>query len=101
MRAATIAKAATRSRGHSPVWIEAAISLDRLVLCYHRVLPRLANSPLPHWVTPQQFREQMSFLAAEGFRSLTLDDFRAAAFGVRAPPRRFSSPSTMALLTFI
>lgn len=39
-------------------------------------------------MTPQQFREQMSLLAAEGFRSVTLDDFRAAAFGVRELPPR-------------
>jgi peptidoglycan/xylan/chitin deacetylase (PgdA/CDA1 family) len=90
MRAATtIAKAATRV-----TW--PLTRLDRkgdlsgpVVLCYHRVLPRSANSQLPHYtVTPQQFREQMSLLAAEGFRSLTLDDFRAAGVGVRELPPR-------------
>jgi len=60
-----------------------------VVLCYHRVLPRRANSQFPRYaVTPHQFREQMSLLAAEGFRSLSLDDFRAAAFGVRELPPR-------------
>jgi len=59
------------------------------VLCYHRVLPRSPTSQLPRYaVTLQQFREQMSLLAAEGFRSLTLDEFRAAAFGVRELPPR-------------
>ncbi len=85
MRAATtIAKAATRV-----TW--PLTRLDRngdlsapVVLCYHRVLRRSENSQLsPYAVTPQQFRAQMSLLAAEGFRSLTLDDFRAAATGAR------------------
>jgi peptidoglycan/xylan/chitin deacetylase (PgdA/CDA1 family) len=90
MRAATtIAKAATRV-----TW--PLTRLDRngdlsapVVLCYHRVLPRPAESQLsPYTVTPRQFREQMSLLAAEGFRSLTLDDFRAAATGTRELPPR-------------
>jgi peptidoglycan/xylan/chitin deacetylase (PgdA/CDA1 family) len=85
MRAATtIAKAATRLTA----WLT---RLDRngnvpapVVLCYHRVLPVSANSRLPRYaVTPAQFHEQMLLLADEGFRSLTLDDFRAVASGER------------------
>lgn len=77
--ATTIAKAATRI-----TW--PLTRLDRrgdlngpVVLYYHRVLPKPANSELPRYaVTPQQFREQMSLLIAEGFRSLSLDDVRTA-----------------------
>jgi peptidoglycan/xylan/chitin deacetylase (PgdA/CDA1 family) len=82
----TIAKAATRA-----TW--PLTRLDRngdltgpVVLCYHRVLPQPANSQSPRYaVTPQQFREQMSLLVAEGFSSLSLDDLRGAAPEV--PPR--------------
>jgi peptidoglycan/xylan/chitin deacetylase (PgdA/CDA1 family) len=90
MRAATtIAKAATRVTWPITRLDRSADCSGPVVLCYHRVLPRSANSQLPRYtVTPRQFREQMSFLAAEGFRSLTLDDFRAAAVGVRELPPR-------------
>jgi peptidoglycan/xylan/chitin deacetylase (PgdA/CDA1 family) len=48
-------------------------------------LPRPANTQSPRYaVTPQQFREQMSLLAAEGFTSLTLTDLRSAR---DLPPR--------------
>jgi peptidoglycan/xylan/chitin deacetylase (PgdA/CDA1 family) len=85
----TIAKVATRV-----TW--PLTRLDRnddssrpVVLCYHRVLPRSGDTQLPRYaVTPQQFREQMSLLAAEGFQTLTLDEFRAAASGAaQFPPR--------------
>ncbi|HEX6186944.1 MAG TPA: polysaccharide deacetylase family protein [Pyrinomonadaceae bacterium] len=90
MRAATtIAKAATRL-----TW--PITRLDRngdlsapVVLCYHRVLPRTADSdPAAYAVTPQQFREQMSLLASEGFNSLSLEHVRAALSGNRELPPR-------------
>ena len=39
-------------------------------------------------VTPDQFRDQMSVLAREGFCSLTLEEFSAAAAGLRDLPER-------------
>jgi peptidoglycan/xylan/chitin deacetylase (PgdA/CDA1 family) len=90
MRAATtIAKAATRVTWPLTRQDRNGDPSGPVVLCYHRVLPRSANSQLPRYtVTPQQFHEQMTLLAAEGFRSLTLDDFRAAASGARELPPR-------------
>jgi len=66
------------------------------VLCYHRVLPRSGNDKHqpPYSVTPAQFRAQMSFLASEGFSSLTLHEFSEAMRGVRKLPPR------SALITF-
>jgi peptidoglycan/xylan/chitin deacetylase (PgdA/CDA1 family) len=67
-----------------------------VVLCYHRVLPRssAAAPPPAYAVTPEQFRNQMSLLAREGFTSLTLKEFSEAARGARALPPR------SALITF-
>jgi len=59
------------------------------VLCYHRVLPRSSTAPPPAYaVTPEQFRDQMSLLAREGFTSLTLKEFSEAARSARALPPR-------------
>jgi len=96
MRPSTlIAKAATRA-----TW--PLTRLDRngdpsgpVVLCYHRVLPCPPSSPPPAYaVTPEQFRDQMSLLAREGFTSLTLEEFYEAARSDRELPRR------SALITF-
>jgi peptidoglycan/xylan/chitin deacetylase (PgdA/CDA1 family) len=90
MRAATtIAKAATRL-----TWpltrLDRNGDLSRLtVLCYHRVLPAHGRAPLPRYaVTLRQFREQMSLLTDEGFKSLSLDDVRDATSGKRQLPER-------------
>lgn len=66
------------------------------VLCYHRVLPRSRNEKqhVPYSVSPAQFRAQMSFLASEGFTSLTLQEFSEAMRGLRELPPR------SALITF-
>lgn len=46
------------------------------VLCYHRVLPSFDRSNPPFsLVSPRQFESQMAFLAENGFRSLTLDEY--------------------------
>jgi peptidoglycan/xylan/chitin deacetylase (PgdA/CDA1 family) len=60
------------------------------VLCYHRVLPRSRGTrrQVEYSVTPQQFSAQMSFLASEGFTSLTLEEFYAAVTGTRNIPDR-------------
>jgi peptidoglycan/xylan/chitin deacetylase (PgdA/CDA1 family) len=60
------------------------------VLCYHRVLPRAAKCKRqpPYSVTPDQFEEQMSVLAREGFTSLTFREFYEAAAGLRELPAR-------------
>lgn len=39
-------------------------------------------------MTPEQFREQMTLLKREGFTSLSLDEYREAALGMRELPRR-------------
>ena len=90
MRAATtIAKAVTRL-----TWPLTRLDRDsdrsRLtVLCYHRVLPGTGGSPLPRYaVTQRQFREQMSLLTDEGFKSLSLDDVRHAIIGQHQLPAR-------------
>lgn len=86
--AITLAKMAT-----SATW--AATRQDRLegrivppVLCYHRVLPEAGNKPPEFSVTPEQFASQMSLLIDEGFTSLTLDEYFAAANGSRELPSR-------------
>jgi len=90
-----IARAATRA-----AWPLTRLDRNRdvfgpVVLCYHRVLPRSAAAPPPAYaVTPEQFRDQMSLLAREGFTSLTLNEFSEAARGARTLPRR------SALITF-
>ncbi len=60
------------------------------VLCYHRVLPERAGSRRqPEYsVTPKQFEAQMSLLAAEGFCSLSLEEYSEAARGLRELPDR-------------
>jgi peptidoglycan/xylan/chitin deacetylase (PgdA/CDA1 family) len=59
------------------------------VLCYHRVLPGLAESDPPvYTLTPEQFAAQMAFLAAQGFRSLTFDDYAGYDEGRATPPAR-------------
>ena len=90
MRAATtIARAATRL-----TWPFVRLDRNRgrlapAVLCYHRVLPRRSGSQSARYsVTAEQFRQQMSLLAGEGFTSLTLDEFRRAAAGADEVPSR-------------
>jgi len=90
MRAVTtIAKAATRLTWPL-IRLDRHGALSRLtVLCYHRVLPATGRSPLPRYaVTLRQFREQMSLLTDEGFKSLSLDDVRDATSGKQQLPER-------------
>lgn len=61
------------------------------VLCYHRVLPaaNAKTQEMPAYsVTPQQFSEQMALLREEGFTSVSLDEYCAAARGERELPER-------------
>lgn len=55
------------------------------ILCYHRVLPEFiedVNDPI-YTVLPEQFESQMAFLVQEGFHTLSLTEFAAAARGLR------------------
>ncbi|MCL6621010.1 MAG: polysaccharide deacetylase family protein [Syntrophobacterales bacterium] len=60
------------------------------VLCYHRVLSGLVEDPEEPLYTllPEQFEAQMALLAREGFRSLSLPEFIAAARGLGPLPPR-------------
>jgi peptidoglycan/xylan/chitin deacetylase (PgdA/CDA1 family) len=59
------------------------------VLCYHRVLPELAEGERPIYsLTPREFATQMNFLARNGFQSLSLDEYVSIAMGWAAPPER-------------
>jgi peptidoglycan/xylan/chitin deacetylase (PgdA/CDA1 family) len=85
-----IAKLATRAAWPMTRLDRGEERLAPVVLCYHRVLPPSATnrrSP-PYSVTPDQFRRQLSVLAAEGFTSLSLQEFYEAATGVRELPSR-------------
>ncbi len=60
------------------------------VLCYHRVLPDLAEDPDEplYTVSPRQFASQLAWLAREGYQGLTLAEFGDFARGRRALPKR-------------
>ncbi|HKX27323.1 MAG TPA: polysaccharide deacetylase family protein [Blastocatellia bacterium] len=59
------------------------------VLCYHRVLPELAEGEKPvYTLTPEEFASQMAFLAAQGFRSLSFDEYAGFDQGRAEPPAR-------------
>ena len=85
-----IAKIATRAAWPLTRLDRGDARLAPVVLCYHRVLPQSANNtrPPPYSVTPEQFRHQMSVLAAEGFTSISLQEFYEATLGLRELPNR-------------
>ncbi len=58
------------------------------VLCYHRVLPDLVEDPEEPLYTlpPEQFESQLALLAREGWRTLSLEEFTAAARGLLPVP---------------
>lgn len=58
------------------------------VLCYHRVLPDLVEDPEEPLYTllPEQFEAQLALLAREGWRTLSLEEFTAAARGLLPVP---------------
>jgi peptidoglycan/xylan/chitin deacetylase (PgdA/CDA1 family) len=59
------------------------------VLCYHRVLPWLKERAKPiYTLTPEEFANQMAFLAGAGFQSLSLDEYANFANGWAEPPPR-------------
>jgi peptidoglycan/xylan/chitin deacetylase (PgdA/CDA1 family) len=59
------------------------------VLCYHRVLPWLKEGARPiYTLTPEEFANQMAFLADSGFRSLSLDEYASFAGSWAEPPSR-------------
>lgn len=66
------------------------------VLCYHRVLPELVEDPdePAYSLLPQQFEAQLALLVREGWQTLTLGEFAAAARG------QVPLPAKAVLLTF-
>lgn len=66
------------------------------VLCYHRVLPELLEDPEEPLYTllPQEFEAQLALLVREGWQSLSLAEFAAAARG------QMPLPAKAVLLTF-
>lgn len=58
------------------------------VLCYHRVLPDLREDPDRPLYTllPAQFEAQLALLAREGWQTLSLREFAAAARGLAPVP---------------
>lgn len=59
------------------------------VLSYHRVLPDFSEDEAPMYsVLPQQFSEQMKYLAEHGFVSLSLDEYDEILEGRREAPER-------------
>lgn len=59
------------------------------VLAYHRVLPDFAETETPMYsVLPEQFGEQMKYLADHGFKSLSLDEYDEILRGEREVPER-------------
>ena len=59
------------------------------VLAYHRVLPDFAETETPMYsVLPEQFGEQMKYLADHGFKSLSLDEYDEIVRGEREVPER-------------
>ncbi|MEJ5330287.1 MAG: polysaccharide deacetylase family protein [Desulfobaccales bacterium] len=66
------------------------------VLCYHRVLPELVEDPDEpvYSLLPQQFEAQLAQLAREGWQTLSLGEFAAAARG------QVPLPARAVLLTF-
>jgi peptidoglycan/xylan/chitin deacetylase (PgdA/CDA1 family) len=67
----------------------AAIGARVPVLCYHRVLPWLKERTKPiYTLTPEEFANQMAFLAGSGFQSLSLDEYAIFARNWAEPPPR-------------
>lgn len=66
------------------------------VFCYHRVLPELLENPEEPLYTllPQQFEAQLALLVREGWQTLSLAEFAAAARG------QVPLPAKAVLLTF-
>jgi len=61
-----------------------------VVLLYHVVAPCPPDADLVEgnlFVEPSAFEQQMDDLAAQGYRTLTLDDYAAAVDGAPAPPK--------------
>ncbi|HKX30255.1 MAG TPA: polysaccharide deacetylase family protein [Blastocatellia bacterium] len=59
------------------------------ILCYHRVLPELIEEDVPIYsVTPQQFNDQLAYLAQHGFQSLSLSEYSEILRGQRPIPPR-------------
>jgi peptidoglycan/xylan/chitin deacetylase (PgdA/CDA1 family) len=59
------------------------------VLCYHRVLPDWEDRSVPAYnVYPEALVLQLQFLRAEGFKTLTLDQYHMIAVGALPIPER-------------
>jgi poly-beta-1,6-N-acetyl-D-glucosamine N-deacetylase len=68
-----------KARAHSPNEI--------LILCYHGVLPTVAQDDL-YTLTRQRFAEQMEYLHAHGYNAVSLDQLEAAMAGIRPLPEK-------------
>jgi peptidoglycan/xylan/chitin deacetylase (PgdA/CDA1 family) len=65
--------------GVPPAPVASEVSTERLpILAYHRIAPSGSNALAPYRIAPDAFEEQLRYLKDAGYRSVGLEEWRAA-----------------------
>lgn len=85
----TVAATFRTSADHAHAIGHVAAAIDRLpIMLYHRIAPAGAPHSTRFRLTPEQFEQQLAYLSASGFHSVTAEQWRECAQFRRPLPRR-------------